>query len=115
MAEPHPQHITTEPVTQRVRVTVDGVEVADTTAAIALREGSLPVRYYIPLDDVRQDLLLPSSKASHCPFKGDATYSSIGDEADFAWTYPDPLPEREDITGLVAFFNERAEITVDAE
>ena len=38
--------------------------------------GHLPV-WYFPEDDLRADLLEPSEKKTHCPYKGDATYRSI--------------------------------------
>jgi uncharacterized protein (DUF427 family) len=112
MSQPHPHHITTEAVSERVRIVLDGVEVADSVRAVVLREGSLPPRYYFPLTDVRADLLEASSTTSHCPFKGDASYWSVAGHEDLVWTYVDPLPERSDIAGLVAFFNERVEIVV---
>lgn len=107
-------HIETEPTTQLVQVVVDGVTVADSRSATILREGSLPPRYYVPLEDVRQDLLRPSTKQTTCPFKGEASYWSLEVNGnvhdDIVWTYRDPLPERRDIAGLVCFYNERVDL-----
>ena len=115
MSDPH--RITTEPVNGRVKVFISGVQVAESTRAIALKEGSLPVRYYMPLHDVREDLLRPSEKTSHCPFKGDASYHSIEVDGtideDIVWTYVDPLPERKDIAGMLAFYNDRVDIVLE--
>ena len=51
--EPNAGHpITIEPTTGRVQVRINGELVADTTAALELREATLPAVQYIPLDDV---------------------------------------------------------------
>jgi uncharacterized protein (DUF427 family) len=34
---------------------------------------------------------------------------------DLAWSYKTPLPEATKVAGLVAFYNERADIIVDGE
>jgi uncharacterized protein (DUF427 family) len=112
--------ITTERTTARVQIVVGGETLADSTRAVLLHETGLPTRYYVPRDDIAMDRLVPTDTTSNCPFKGDAVYWSarIGDRivADVAWSYPTPIPERADITGLVCFFNERVdELLVDGE
>src|SRR6476469_906871 len=86
--------ITTEPVAGRVRVEIDGEVVAQTDDAIALHEGRLPTRYYLPAADVRAELLRDSEARTHCPFKGDASYHSVvtpgGEHPDVVWVYPEP-------------------------
>ena len=82
-----------------------------------LFETTLPVRYYLPFEDVRRDLLEPSDLVTMCPYKGTARYWSVraGGELvpDLFWSYPDPIPENPKIKDLVAFFNERVDLTVD--
>ena len=34
---------------------------------------------------------------------------------DLAWSYPEPVPECPRIAGLVAFFNEKVDLTIDGE
>ena len=102
----HP--IWTEPYPRRVRASLDGVVVADSTRALLLLEARhLPV-YYFPPQDVRADLLEPTDTSTHCPHKGDASYWSVrvGDRVvrDAVWSYQDPLPERTDIKGYLAFY-----------
>ncbi|HEV2256445.1 MAG TPA: DUF427 domain-containing protein [Streptosporangiaceae bacterium] len=58
---------------RHVRVAVDGVTVADSGQPRILFETGLPPRYYLPLADVRLDLLRPSATQSHCPDKGTAS------------------------------------------
>jgi uncharacterized protein (DUF427 family) len=100
-----------------VRVVVDGVTVADSTRPHILFETGLPPRYYLPLSDVRLDLLTPSASQTQCPYKGTASYWSltVGAEHydDFVWMYRSPLPESQKITGLACFYNERVDLYVD--
>jgi uncharacterized protein (DUF427 family) len=61
-----------------VRVTVDDVVVAESTRPRMLLESGLPVRWYLPPEDVRTDLLDPSYTTSRCPYKGLAHYCRCG-------------------------------------
>lgn len=98
---------------RRVQVIVGGETVADTRRARFLFETRLPTRYYIPPEDVRMDLLVPSDKATACPYKGKARYWSvkIGEEIwpDIVWFYPDPIAECPKIKGHLCFFNEHVD------
>ncbi len=105
---------------RHVRVVMAGETVAETRRYRLLFETGLPTRYYMPKEDVRADLLEPSSTTSRCPYKGLASYWSIkvGGKVfkDFVWTYPDPIPECPKIKDLLCFFNERVDaIYVDGE
>lgn len=96
-----------------VAILVDGEEVARSGRPRLLFETGLPVRYYLPREDVRMDLLEPTDSQSACPYKGTAGYYSlrIGDRLheDLVWTYSDPLPEVAKIKDLLCFFNEKVE------
>lgn len=98
---------------RHVRVERDGVVLAESSRPHLLFEPPLPVRYYLPPEDVRADLLEPSDTRSLCAYKGRAWYFSVADEPDVAWTYPEPLREAAEITDRVAFFNEFVDIVVD--
>ena len=102
--------IETRPSTGHVRVEHDGVVLAESDRALELHEGRLPVRYYLPREDVRMDLLERSETTSHCPFKGDAAYYSAPGAKDAFWTYEQPIEGREDITGLLAPWPGRVEV-----
>jgi uncharacterized protein (DUF427 family) len=96
-----------------VRVSLDGQVLAESRRALALFESSLPVRWYLPPEDV-QVPLQRSDKVTHCPYKGQAAYHSVdvpGGE-DLIWYYADPRPEVGAIAGRLAFWNERVEIEV---
>ncbi|MET9295631.1 DUF427 domain-containing protein [Streptomyces sp. NPDC003077] len=77
---------------EHVRVVRDGQVVADSRRPLLLRETGLPVRYYLPPEDVRTDLLTPSDTHTHCPFKGTASYWSLPHGTDDVWAYPEPKP-----------------------
>jgi len=62
---------------RRIQVEIDGVTVADSRQPRILFETGLPPRYYVPLTDVRMDLLRPSNTQTHCPYKGTASYWSV--------------------------------------
>jgi len=105
--------VRTEPCARRIRVMVNGVFVADTTTAVyVFEQGHLPV-YYFPRDDVRFDLLEPTTTSTHCPRKGNATYWTVvvGDERreDAVWAYPEPLDSVAELAGYVAFWWDRVD------
>ena len=101
------------PSSRTVRVELDGVTVAESTSPRLLFETGLPTRYYLPKTHVRMDLLTPTDTATHCPYKGQAEYWTVGAHADIAWSYRTPLPESEQVAGLICFYNEKADIYVD--
>jgi uncharacterized protein (DUF427 family) len=100
-------------------VAIGNEVVADTVRPRLLFETGLPTRYYIPKADVRMDLLTSTDTSTQCPYKGVAEYwsATVGGEVhdDIAWSYPFPIPECPKVEGLVCFFNERTDITVDSE
>ena len=104
---------------RHVRVEVDGVRVADSHSPRILFETGLPPRYYLPLTDVRMDLLRPSDTQTFCPYKGTATYwnIAIGDSEhkDLVWGYRAPLAESQKVTGLACFYNEKVDLYLDGE
>ncbi len=98
-----------------VRIEVDGVVVAESTAARLLFETGIATRYYLPREDVRMDLLTPTDTRTTCAYKGHATYWAIGGRPDLAWTYDEPLADVRDIAGYIAFFTERVDVFLDGE
>jgi uncharacterized protein (DUF427 family) len=102
---------------RHVRVEVDGVTVADSRQPRILFETGLPPRYYLPLTDVRMDLLRASATQTHCPYKGTAGYWSVDTgqslRKDLVWIYRSPLPESQKIAGLACFYDEKTTVYVD--
>ena len=100
---------------RHVQVARDGDVLAESSSACLLFESPLPVRYYLPREDVRMDLLRPSEKKSFCAYKGQASYLSLEGVADIAWSYPEPLREAAEVAGRIAFLNEETDIAVDGK
>jgi len=108
--------VDTRAASRHVVVRVRGEVVAETDSPVMLFETGLPVRYYIPADDVREDLLEPSETTTVCPYKGTASYAGVrgnGDPvADVAWTYREPLGEALQVAGLWSFLGDDVDIGV---
>jgi uncharacterized protein (DUF427 family) len=104
---------------RHVEVFIDGTKVAETHSPTILFETGLPTRYYMPLSDVRRELLQPSTTESDCPYKGTASYFSLEVDGhsyeDLVWIYRTPVPESQKIAGLVSFYNEKVDLYVDGE
>ena len=100
----------------RVRVRAHGALVAESSRPRMLIESGLPARWYLPREDVRMDLLEPSSRTTRCPYKGIAHYWSLRTdgrlEEDVVWTYPEPLHDAEAVRGLLCFFDDRVDLEV---
>ena len=63
------------PCKRRVRVELAGEVLADSTRALRVLETSHPPTIYIPLADVREELLAESdARSTWCEFKGAARY-----------------------------------------
>jgi uncharacterized protein (DUF427 family) len=109
---PGPDHpITIERNPKRVIVTVAGRVVADTRAALTLREANYPAVQYVPREDVDMALLARTDRVTYCPYKGDCSYFSIpagGERAvNAVWTYENPYPAVGVIKEYVAFYPDR--------
>ena len=107
------------PSSRHIEVKINGVTVADSTKPTLLFETGLPTRYYLPLTDVRMDLLRDSSTTTQCPYKGEANYYSVELDGelieDIVWYYKYPVEESSRIAGMVSFYNENVDIFVDGE
>lgn len=124
--------------TRRIKVSVRGVVVAESGCSMHLYETGLPVRYYFPRTDVRQEVLRRSETRTKCPYKGEAEYFSVdvgkGDVLEnVVWYYDRPTLECGKIegeirldgdvldrcadlrVGLVCFYNEKVDIDIDGE
>lgn len=109
--------MTIHPSDAHVEVRLDGELLASSDRALRLEETGLPDRYYLPKDDVRMDLLQPTTFHTTCPFKGEASYWSAdikGQRHDgIVWAYESPIPGAEAIAGYLSFYPDRTEVSVD--
>ncbi|MFF4882291.1 DUF427 domain-containing protein [Streptomyces nigra] len=116
--DPH-KRVDALPSSRHVRVEIDGTAVADTRRPVLLFETGLPTRYYLPREDVRLDLFEPTDHGTGCPYKGTAEYWTWRGEGEvprnILWSYPDPLAPAAAVKGLLAFYNEAVDITLDGE
>lgn len=116
----YPRPPALDPVDSEVVVEFAGETVARTTDAIRVLETSHPPGFYLPLADVRTDLLVDEPGTTTCEWKGVAVYYSVvvGDRraGRAAWSYPSPRPGFEQISGYVSFYPGRVDrCTVDGE
>lgn len=104
---------------RHVRVEVNGQTVADSQRPMILYETGVRPRYYLPLTDVRLDLLVDSDHHTQCPYKGTASYYSVQvgevQRENIIWYYPFPHPEVGKIQNLLAFYDEKVDFYVDGE
>ena len=106
--------------TRRVRVELDGVVLAESTSPVLVFETGLPTRYYLNRTDVNFGHLVPSATTTACPYKGRTSgYWSVRVDdtvhPDLAWSYDFPTGALLPIAGLIAFYNEKVDLTVDGE
>ena len=114
MRIPGPDHpISIEPNLSRVVVTFGGQVIADSRAALTLREASYPPVQYFPREDVDMAALTRSDHTTYCPYKGEASYYSIpagGDRSlNAVWTYETPFEAMTQIKEYVAFYPDRVD------
>jgi len=117
--KPGPDHpITVEPTASRVVVRAGGKVIADTSAALTLREANYPPVQYIPLADVDPEALRRTGSQTYCPYKGDAGYYTLltggGEITDAVWTYDKPYDAVKSIAGHVAFYPQHVEIDTES-
>jgi len=115
----------TQPSDEIWTVKRSGTVVARSSAAVLVLESydgnEFPAVAYLPIDDVQVELQGPTGHETVCPVKGKASYYSPNlegdDRADLensVWYYPNPMSPLEPITGHVAFYGDRYEITSEA-
>jgi uncharacterized protein (DUF427 family) len=108
---PRPPRV--EPVATRIRVVVDGRELAASDHARRVVETAGAPVYYVPPADVDMTRLRPTDLSTVCEWKGSASYFDYVDGGraipSVAWTYRDPNPGFDSIRGHLAFFASRVD------
>jgi len=115
-----PYHrVDARPSSRRVEVLVGAEVIAETRRSVVVSETGLPNRFYVPLEDVRPEVLELSATHTVCPYKGTASYRSLRTSAgliqDAAFCYPDPLDGVRSIAGLLCFLADGVETRVDGK
>lgn len=115
MKTPGPDHpIDITRAGTRMRAMFMGHVIADTDDALILKEADLPPVVYFPKEDVSMEYFSRTERVTHCPYKGEAAYYTLMMNGEFAenavWTYEEPYPAMERITGRLAFYPDKVEI-----
>ena len=96
---------------ERVRVTLHGELIADSTRTLIVRETRHAPVVYFPREDVRFEWLERMDHKSFRPFKGEASYWSlrVGEhsEANAVWSYEDPFEQVAGLAEYLAFYPDR--------
>jgi uncharacterized protein (DUF427 family) len=108
------------PSSRHVQAVVGGKIVAETHRPVVVFETGLATRYYIPMEDINQEVLVPSDRVTQCPYKGTATYYSVKIDdmlyQDVIWTYQNALPAVGEIAGYLCFYSEEIDaLYIDGE
>jgi uncharacterized protein (DUF427 family) len=114
---PGPDHaIEIAPSKDRIVVRFAGQIVADTRAALVMREAGYAPTYYVPIEHLQPDLLESSTHTTYCPYKGHCSYYTLAHDRTRAenavWFYKAPHPAVAEIKGHAAFYVDKVELTV---
>jgi uncharacterized protein (DUF427 family) len=106
--------------TRHVRVELDGTVLAESASPVLVFETGLPTRYYLNRAEVDFTHLSPTGTVTACPYKGTTSgywSARTGGKThpDIAWSYDFPTRQLLPIAGLVAFYNEKADIILDGQ
>jgi uncharacterized protein (DUF427 family) len=107
------------PTFAHVEVRLGGRLLAATDRAMKLDETGLPTRYYLPREDLQMDLFRPTTFHTTCPFKGEASYWSLDMDGEIhdgiVWSYEAPTARAAEVRGMLSFYPDRTEVTVDGQ
>ena len=115
-----PYHrVDARPSSRHVEVRAGDTVLAESDRPVLLYETGLPIRAYVPREDVRAELVA-SEKRTHCPYKGDASYWSarlpdgtVLDDAVWSYRRDDLLADGPSaIAGLVCFLHDAVEVRI---
>lgn len=96
--------ITITPSPQLWRLTLGDLVLGQSATALVLEEAGHGPVLYVPRQDIDMSLLIPSTRQTSCPWKGEARYFSIGAHQDVVWSYETPIQAMDAITGHLAFY-----------
>jgi uncharacterized protein (DUF427 family) len=112
MSEGH--RITISKAPEKITVKWQGHVVAQSAAALELREGSYPPVLYIPRADADMGYFERTTRETTCPFKGVANYFSLtgagARDDNSVWTYETPKAGVTEIAGHLAFYPDKVDI-----
>lgn len=89
--------------------------VADTQRPVVLYESGFAPRWYVHRQDIDQSALQPVDGQTFCPYKGLATYYTIGDRQRAAWSYANAWTEADRVRNMVSFEPDKVEVYLDGQ
>lgn len=102
---------------RRIRVLLGGHEIADSRAALVLREPGCSPVWYFPRSDVETTVLARTALQTHSETKGLATYFTVFRDAhvieNAIWSFESPPPALAAIAGHIAFQRVHFEFETD--
>ena len=105
--------------TRRVSVSIAGIPIAETSAAVRVLETASPPTFYVPASDVHPGRLVPEQGTSFCEWKGHAVYWAVVAQgirvSKAGWSYPQPAAPFEALRDFVCFYPDKVVCTVDGE
>jgi uncharacterized protein (DUF427 family) len=115
MKTPGPDHpITLETAPRRMQARYAGQVIADSADVTILREADYPPVAYFPRGDVDMTLMAPTSRSTHCPYKGHASYYTLAVDGrvseNAVWSYEAPYPAMAAIRDRLAFYPNIVEV-----
>lgn len=104
-------HITIRPATGTWVVRAAGAVIGESQNALELVEGDYPPVIYFPRQDLAMAFFDATDMTSTCPYKGVASYYTIGAKSgpipNAAWSYETPSDGVAAMKGHIAFFHEK--------
>ena len=105
---------------RHVRVELAGHVLAESRSPVLVFETGLPTRYYVDRSCLDLSVLRRTDTRTACPYKGETSDYWTAEvpgrvEQDVAWSYRQPFAALAPIAGLVAFYNDRVDLTVDGQ
>ena len=94
---------------RRIEVRSDGRVLARSERPVVVAETGVPLRFYLPREDVAAELR-PSDTTATCPYKGRAAYWSLDGIEDVAWSYDEPLESMLPARDAVCFDASKVEV-----
>ena len=107
------------------------IDIRDTTRHLVVRAGDVrsptatghgscyesgfAPRWYVPREDVDEQVLTAVPRQTFCPYKGLCSYYDAGDATRGAWSYLEPYREVDRIAGFVSFEPDKVTVTIDGE
>lgn len=102
--------------TSRHLVVHDGERViAESRGPLVLYESGFAPRWYVPRADVDEKAITSVDGQTFCPYKGLASYYTIGERVRCAWSYVDAWPEVAAVRNLISFEPDKIDVELDGQ